>query len=329
MLNRKGFTIFVILAILMKLGLFGYVALNRPQSFSKPDSDRYLTAGLNLVQHGVFGRIIDGSPIPETYRTPGYPLFLSILHGRLGLPLAGVILVQVLLTVLTAGLVYKTAQFAPAGANVELSPAGDFVRSKHSLARLSTLIILFDPASTVYSMLILSDTLFMFFMAVLMYMFFHYFKNPKLGRLIVCALILAASVYIRPVAYYFGIAIAIFFVWHFIRKNLWQTLGQIALFLFIVYGLLFLWQGRNERLTNQWKFSTIDAATIHKEGLWKSYSRNGDKFTQGWPPLVYYVNVTGRCLLSLYTRPASFKYFDTPWLTKAGKVFAYPWMIFG
>jgi hypothetical protein len=98
--------------------------------------------------------------------------------------------------------------------------------------------------------------------------------------------------------------------------------------LIIVYSLLGLWQHRNATKAGTKEFSTIGNATYKVEGLLNSYGRNHDKLTKGWPPPLYYASVTTRCVISFFTRPASYKYFDNRALTVAGKIFAYPWCAF-
>ena len=62
--------------------------------------------------------------------------------------------------------------------------------------------------------------------------------------------------------------------------------------------------------------------------MYKSFERNNDPISKGLPPAAYYCNVTARCFLSLFTRPATFKYFGNRALTVAGKIFSYPWIAF-
>ena len=67
---------------------------------------------------------------------------------------------------------------------------------------------------------------------------------------------------------------------------------------------------------------------MNKIGLFKSYIRNEDPYTQGMAPLPYYINVSFRSLMSLMTRPGNFKWFHYKPLTVTGLVIGYPWMVF-
>ena len=112
------------------------------------------------------------------------------------------------------------------------------------------------------------------------------------------------------------------------RKNIKKNLVHAIIFIIIVQSLLFLWQWRNYKHFHEFNFSNIKNATIKSEGLYKSFSRNQDLVSKGLPPMPYYLNVGSRCLLSLMTRPASFKYFNSNILKKTGKALSYPWIAF-
>jgi len=91
-MKNKTLPIILCLAAILRLALL-VSAWNRPEGFSTPDSEDYKTLAQSLVQHLDFQR----DSQPEIFRTPGYPLFLSV--GFL-LGWKFVIVVQVLLDVL-------------------------------------------------------------------------------------------------------------------------------------------------------------------------------------------------------------------------------------
>jgi hypothetical protein len=318
--SNRLFFIFVTLALLLKLFLFFFTTTYSPNGKFEEDSMRYLTPGIFLVQDGVFAQERSGphTYVYETFRTPGYPLFLGLLHHTLRISLNGIIFIQVLLSILAAFLVYRLAYFI----NPQLAP-------------LSTIIVLFDPPINVFSLIILTDILFLIFIILFALAFVRYLKDRQLIWLILSAIILAASVYIRPVAYFLGIAVAGFIIGdsallskNKVKNRALSPIVHTLIFLILVYSLVGLWHYRNATKTGMKEFCTIGNATYKVEGLLNSYNRNHDKLTQGWPPPLYYASVTTRCIISFFTRPASFKYFDNKILTKTGKVFAYPWCAF-
>jgi len=311
-LSNKIFCILIILAIAFKVALFSFAVISCPESKLQIDSDIYLKTSRNLLSKGSFAlSYSNGRPNYEKYRTPGYPLFLGTLNSKFKIPLNGVLAVQILLTMLSGFIVYKTA-FLVDG----------------KIAKLSMLIVLFDPPSSVFSLMILTESLFMLLMALFMYLFVKYIKYGKINLLCLSAVVLSASVYTKPIAYYLIVPVVMFLVYLCWEKG-WRTVVKhVLVFVLIVCVLIGLWHYRNVKRFNDNRFSSISNATLQLEGLFGSYSRNKDPYTMGMKPVPYYISVTTRCFMSLMTRPVPFKYFKSDVLKVAGKVFCYPWIVF-
>jgi hypothetical protein len=256
-------------------------------------------------------RETDGTLTPNFFIAPGYPLFLGVLHRLLNIPLSGVILIQVLLTIITAFITYKAA-----------------IEIEHRLGLLSLVIILFSPTINIFSLLILTESLFLFFITLFMFYFIKYLKSGKIKFVILAAFMLTISVYVRPGPYLLGIAIAVFIIYANVTGNIRTGILHAFIFLTVAYSLLGLWQIRNYLIFGKATFSSIISMDSINRGLFHSYSRNHDPFTRGMSPIIYYINVTWRCFLSLMTRPGSFKYLNSPSLNVIAKVIGYLWMIF-
>jgi hypothetical protein len=310
--KRSGYILFIIiLAILVKLSLFIFVSIHAPQSKFMPDSHDYLKLADVLASKGVFARLEEGKLVCETFRTPGYPLFLAILNGILKIPLSGVVFLQVLMTLLAAFVTYKTALWID-----------------EKIAFLGAAIMLFDIPVSIFSLLLLTETLFMVALSLFMLSFVIYLKNRKFGILALSAIILAIAVYIRPIAYYLGIAIFFFILYINRHRGLKICVSQALVFLVVTYSIIGAWQFRNYALSHNAAFSSVEGLNLAAFGLVHSYTRNTDPHTQGMSPLPYYINVSARCLLSLMTRQGNFKYFNCEILNVAGNILAYIWMLF-
>ena len=311
-MRNKRILILIVAAILLKSSLF-YLSLSKaPELKIQADTHSYLEPGLSLVTDGVFGSLNeDGSYSHQYYRTPGYPLFLGIFHGLLKIPLNGVVYLQIILTLLSAVIVFKTA--------AKISP---------QLGTIALIIILFDPAITIYSLMLLTESVFLFLMSIFMYTMITYLQGRNKKYLLLSALTLAAATYVRPITFYLGGILTVLILVSSFGKDPKKSILHACIFVITVYSLLFLWQYRNDTHFKEFQFSNINNATVNLKGLYKSYDRNEDPISQGLPPAAYYVNVGSRNVMSLMTRPASFKNFNSPNLKKVGKIFSYPWIAF-
>ena len=296
----------------MKLSLFVFAAATAPQSKIQPDSDSYIKTAAMLASRGVFGTQNEkGALSYENFRTPGYPVFLAILYGVMKIPLNGVILIQIAMTLLTAFIVYKAA-----------------MEIDRKIALLSAVIILFDPPVTIFSLMILTETLFLFLIALFMLCFTLYLKRKSMGYMVLAALSLALAAYVRPIGYYLGFVAATFIIYVNGLRGIKKALAHALVFTLIVYSLLGAWQARNYVRCDTFAFSSIERSNLDSMGLFKSYARNTDPYTKGMAPLPYYISVSTRCLMSIMTRPGNLKYFQSDILTAIGKILSYPWMIF-
>lgn len=310
---KKKYLITIIgFAILIKVILFCFSIINDPQSKFVNDSYRYLNTAETMVSAGIFGtRDTDGTPKSDFLIAPVYPFFLGVLHQILRIPLGGVVLIQVMLTIFTAFIAYKAAN--------EIDPR---------IGLLTLVILLYSPVITVFSLLILTESVFLLFITLFMFYFVKYLKTGMIKFITLAALMFAIAVYIRPGPYFLGIAVAFFVIYANVTHNIKTAIFHALILLAVAYGLLGLWQIRNYLIFGKASFSNTISIGIINNGLFHSYSRNHDPSLQGMSPIPYYINVTWRYFLSLMTRPGSFKYFHCPPLTVIGKVIGYPWVVF-
>jgi len=309
--HRLFFSI-VLIALMIKLSLFAFAAVHAPQGKILPDSPTYLRLAETLYARGAFAEQNEGGVLVfETFRTPGYPAFLAIFHGLLKIPLNGIILIQIAMTLLAAFITYKTA--------LMIEP---------KIAFLSAAIIFFDPPITIFSLTILTESLFLLLISLFMLFFALYLKGKRTGHLVLSALFLALAAYVRPVAYYMGFVLPSFILYADKREKLWKSLKHAFIFIVVVYSIIGLWQVRNYIRRHDIAFCASDGYNLSNVGLFKSYVRNTDPYTKGMTPPPYYINVSFRSLLSVMTKPGHFKYFQSEPLRIGGYIFSYPFMVF-
>ena len=299
-------------AILIKLSLFVGGTLRVADSKMAPDTAWYLELGKSLYEKGSFSLPDQyGATHPETFRTPGYPLFLAVLHDAAKIPLNGVILVQVMLTLLVAWIIYIVAG-----------------QIDGKIAPLSAIIFLFDLPTTMIALRLLTEVLFMLFTVLFVLSFVLYLRRGAVKFLILSALAMVVSVYVRPGAYYLGAAVAVFIVYANVPRNIKRALMHAVLFGAVVFSLLGAWQVRNYNCCKVTAFSTVNHGIDQANGIASGYTREQSPSSHGEMPAEYYSMLFLKAAVSFMTMPGSLKYFGSSVLTNLGKVLGYAYMVF-
>ena len=183
-MKRAWWSLILVVAVLMKLALFFYAEARAPEVKFKFDSQDYIMTGRTLVHDGAFarGRKGDGTFFYESYRTPGYPLFIGFLHHILGWSFPAIVLLQLLITLFTAGMTYVLAREAG-------------IR----WPGLAAVIMLFDLPTTISALAILTETLFTALLVLVVFFLVRFIKQPHWLDMVLAGIILAAAVYVRPI----------------------------------------------------------------------------------------------------------------------------------
>jgi len=205
------------------------------------DTSSYLVSGRNLLLHGCF---IDASGLPEIFRTPGYPLFLALFN--LAGPVAAA-LAQVVLSVFSVILVWRLALA---------------VFADDRTALVAAWIFAFEPLSTTYSVILLSDTLFLTLLLLSMERLVEFLQGRNQLVLAAAGLWLTAATFVRPVTYYLPVAIALGLVLVLARVPglRWKA---PAVLLISVLPWLAAWQIRNKVETGFSGFESVEAMNLY------------------------------------------------------------------
>lgn len=311
-MNKKNklIWIIIIIALVIKFALFSYMLIFAPDGKFQPDSTDYLkTAGV-IASRGVFALDNNGVLQYESYRTPGYPFFLSLLHFMLKIPLEGVIFLQILLAIAVAFITYKAASIID-----------------RKIALLSALIVLYSPPITIFSLQILGDILNLFLLSLFMLAFIRYLQTKRTNLIMLSVIPLALATYVRPVSYYFCLVMAIFIVYTNIRDKFWRGIFHALIFLIVVYGILGIWLLRNYIHFHRYIFTNIQS-DYRSFPIFENYAKTDASLGKTVAPVLSYINAAWHCFLSLMTRPGSLKYFHNYTLTVIGKIFGYPFVVF-
>jgi hypothetical protein len=106
------------------------------------DCGEYYAIARNLVEHGAFSQSETPPFVPDTWRTPGYPLFLAAIMLVVGKSPVALVLVQQVLAVVNVLLVFHVAR----------------KKMSDSRAALAAILFLLEPYHLFYSLWLLSTT---------------------------------------------------------------------------------------------------------------------------------------------------------------------------
>jgi hypothetical protein len=200
------------LALLIRLLILGYLAIYPGGIFAKGDTKDYLQLAQNLHYYHTFGREPMGTTkdvqklvappveggekvtlIPETFRTPVYPVFLALIYGVSGSPFA-VVVVQSLLSLLTVWLIILLM------ARLFRPEAG----------WLAGLLAAMEPLGLTYTHQLMTESLFLFFIILGFYVFLILVtadnqKRVNLPWAILGGLAIGLATLTRPVGIYFPV----------------------------------------------------------------------------------------------------------------------------
>lgn len=241
--SRKDFLIIVGIAIFLRVFLWGSNLSLPIKYYVDPDAYDYEIAARNLLAgHGFSG---DEEPpfTPDVFRTPTYPLLIASIYAVTGYSDAAVILVQIILGSLVAGMLYL------------LLRSLDFSRIAGGAAAL---LFAADPLTILNTNLLMSETLFTFLLVSGVMVLFFYWKLRQKRMLLLGIFLFAAAALTRPIGQFLPIAtLPLFLLAVSKRSERWQALGTWAIFAGLTTMLIFSWAYRNYQLTGNFTLSVV------------------------------------------------------------------------
>lgn len=242
-------------SFLLKLVVGGSVlASGDPERFVQRDSVSYLRTARALLEHGVFASSPESPEVPETFRTPGYPLFVAAALALSGGRVEGVVLAGILTSLLSvAGVFYLAAE-----------------RFGRRAGLVAALLLLTDVVSFAYSLQVMSETLFTALVLASVVCAYRFRKSPRLGWVLGCGVCLAASVQVRPLSYYLvapiavWVAVVAFRSRHGLRSQHSLRRAAVAVGVVILPWVVLVggWHWRNQALTGESLFSRVAGTNL-------------------------------------------------------------------
>ncbi len=257
----------LLLNLFLKLVFFLMIAPWRSDVVSDTilvsDSKGYHELALNILRNHSFAPVKDTADVrsmsaveasgfifsrSDTFRTPGYPLFLAAVYWLFGERPWTALLIQILLSLLTVVYVYKLSVL---------------LFNTTQIAGLAALLFVLDIHSAYAANQLLTDTLFTFLFLSSVYFFLKGiydkvspFKMPGMG-----AFLLGLACLTRPIAFlYLIVPLSLLLVLP--GKGMPQKIRSAVFSALIFAGIVCCWTSRNYVKYGHWSFSTLQGHSM-------------------------------------------------------------------
>jgi hypothetical protein len=280
----------IILSVAIRLLIFTLGPSANINQAYEPDSRRYVDLAQSLVEYGSFARGPEDSGVihiplfqlrkqrnelekpdayrlyPEVFRTPGYPIFLSIFEW-VGLSVPAAIPAQCFLSGLNILLVFLLARHL----------------LQHNLAALAAAAIIgLHPADILATQSILSETLFTTIMMGGICLCVVGYKN--LAWAMLGGLLIGAATLVRPISILLGLAIAI---WLIVCRHNKPACAAAVTILVASLVLPGAWIYRNHQLGLGYQISTVPSINgLFYTCTYIDIANAGGDFQKDWPAAV-------------------------------------------
>ncbi|MCH7995518.1 MAG: glycosyltransferase family 39 protein [Planctomycetes bacterium] len=173
-----GTHVFVVAAVRHHTGFIDTFA------YQSLDSTEYYQIAQNVAARGIFSQATEPPYEPDTWRTPGYPLFLALIMKFGGDSETAVVIVQQVLGVMNVWLVFLVARF--------------YMSERR--AGVAAVIVLLEPYHLYYSLWLLTTTLFVTVLLLTWYAYELAIRRGSAWRYGVLGVLCGSLVLVRPLA---------------------------------------------------------------------------------------------------------------------------------
>ena len=236
----KLFLPIFLIAFLVRLIPFSYVAYNNPEGLILFDSEGYLNLAENINTHQIFSRANSTQQLtPDISRTPIFPLFLSGIKIFSNSNIV-ICFILVLIGSINAILTFKLCLLA---------------FNNQKIARLAALLVAIDIPSIYFSSVIMTETLFSTLLVLGIFLFMK--REITTWNYLLSGFIFSLAILCRPIAIFLPLLLLT------IMLARTETLKKIAIFLFATYFLAGLWSYRNYKTFDTFQLSSIGAINLY------------------------------------------------------------------
>ncbi len=217
---------------------------NDSRLFWGDDSRSYLNITENLYQGHGFAYVSEPPYPPDSYRTPGYPLFL-LFHRAIFQDYHFALLSQILLVAWIGYMIFLFASKL------------DYQK----LGYIAAAVFSFTPISMIAPLEFLTETLFVSAVILSAYFWLKFLESKRNLYLMLTAILIPLTALIRPIGQYLVVLFILsFFYYCYLNKSSFdkKMLCLVPLTLVLIFfAVLFPWQFRNYLVFGHYDISSI------------------------------------------------------------------------
>lgn len=250
--DNKPLALLLVLSIVIQVGVLAVCRLRTGSiatyAFNSLDCTEFYHLALNIAEAGVFSRVMDYPLVPDTWRTPGYPVVLAILIFLFGDRPWQLILFQQLLSV------------------VNVMALALIVRrySSARLALMAGLLFLVEPFHQLYSLWLLSVTVFTAVLLATWYAWSRAIGADRLWWFVLAGGLSGCLVLVRPLAILVPWLLAVCIIVLALRKGVsyGRALARAGVFAGVAAAIIGSWMLRNEIVAGHFAISSQSGVVL-------------------------------------------------------------------
>lgn len=207
------------------------------------DSYEYNILGENIIQHGYY---TPNGGEPGLRRSPCYPLYLAGVYKFFGVKPAIALFLQIIISGFIPIFIYMNANLL-------------FSRN---VAKIASVVSIFEPVSIIYVNIFLSETLFVVFLLLSTYFLFKSLKHKSTTAFILSGITAGIATYLRPVMLYIPFVYAFIYIvvsWLPFKDRLKYAIGILIITVIIVLP----WIARNYIVDGYKGFCSIQDINLY------------------------------------------------------------------
>ncbi len=237
-----------LLGAVLRAGLLMWSADNHPASLYDDDSYGYIQLSQNVLEHRGFSEATHTPYFPNSFRTPGYPMFLLLNKIVFSNYFAALVL-QIILSLVIA---YMIILIADAYLTIEIG-------------LIASTIFLLMPFSVMAPLRYLTQILFTTLLMIAVWFWLLYLERRRSFFFYTAALLLPLTALVRPIAMflYAPFLASLFFLFIKKRVSLRDAFVKGLLLILIFFAVLAPWMLRNYKVFGHFQLSSITPAFLY------------------------------------------------------------------